>query len=222
MSDATTSSTPIIDAVRAAVAPSIQTPAAPSAPAPEAPKVEAAKPAEAPKTEASKPPRLHPYAKRDAAPAKPAAAPAAPSQPTAPAAAEAPKADDPRIASMSSELEALRGVLSRQAATELAALPENVRKYVETAAGDSPAKRLDMVAMLRASGLVTAPAAVPPGATTLPQAPLPPAQDATATTEASVLAEYERLAKSSPILASNFERSNRAVINRARERASRN
>ena len=34
--------------MRAAVAPSIQTPAAPSAPAPEAPKVEAAKPAEAP------------------------------------------------------------------------------------------------------------------------------------------------------------------------------
>lgn len=188
--------TPVLAALAGAPA---EPAVAPAAPAP-APEPVAASP-EAP----AKPRALNPWAKRAAAAPAPVAAP----EPVA----------DPRLAALTSQVDALRGVLSRQAETELASAPENVRKYVLATAGDDPAKRLDALHALRAAGLATAPASVPTGATTLPaSAPAPAATPAN--TDAVLLDHYNRLRETSPIVASAFATANREAL--ARARAARN
>jgi len=187
--------TPVLAALAGASAAPAAAPVA-ATPAPEV--------AEAP----AKPRALNPWAKRAAA----APAPAAPTPAPEPAA-------DPRLAALTSQVDALRGVLSRQAETELAGAPENVRKYVLATAGDDPAKRLDALHALRAAGLATAPASVPQGATTLPaSAPAPAATPAN--TDAVLLDHYNRLRETSPIVASAFATANREAL--ARARAARN
>ena len=179
--------------------------------APAEPAVASAAPTPAPEPVAAapeapaKPRALNPWAKRAAAAPAPTPAP----EPAA----------DPRLAALTSQVDALRGVLSRQAETELASAPENVRKYVLATAGDDPAKRLDALHALRAAGLVTAPASVPTGATTLPaSAPAPAATPAN--TDAVLLDHYNRLRETSPIVASAFATANREAL--ARARAARN
>lgn len=174
--------------------------------APAAAPVEATPVPEAPKAP-EKPRALNPWAKRAAAAPAPVATPAP--EPVA----------DPRLAALTSQVDALRGVLSRQAETELSSVPENVRKYVMATAGDDPAKRLDALHALRAAGLAATPATVPSGATTMPaSAPSPAATPANP--DLAALTRYEALAKSSPIAASAYLTANGAAISRAR--ASRN
>lgn len=214
--------TPILAAAAAqpAAAPqeSAKADAAPPAPAPAA---EAPKPtAEA--TAPKPPPRLNPWAKRAAAkPAEPAAKPVE----TAPAAApvEAKPVVDPRVADLEARVASLSSVIARQATAELSALPENVRAYVSQIAGEDPAKRLDTIAALRASGLVTTPAAVPPGATTItpttPAAPPSPPNP-----DLALLTQYEALvAKGSAVVAAAFRTRHSAALARAEAaRGSRN
>lgn len=189
--------TPVLAALAGAPAEPAVAPAAPI-PAPE--------PAAAAPEAPAKPRALNPWAKRAAAAAPVATTLAEP-------------AADPRLAALTSQVDALRGVLSRQAETELAGAPENVRKYVIATAGDDPAKRLDALHALRAAGLATTPATVPSGATTLPSAaPAPLAQPAN--TDAVLLDHYNRLRETSPIVASAFATANREAL--ARARAARN
>lgn len=202
MSD--TANTPILSAAIAATQAPVQP--APEAAPPAAPAADAAPAAEAPKA----PPRLNPWAKRDAAKVAPvAAAPVA----VAPVAV-APVAD-PKIADLEARVASLSGVIARQASAELAALPENVRAYVSQVAGEDHAKRLDTIAALRASGLVTSPAVVPTGATTITPT-MPSAPSAPANPDLSVLAEYKSLvAKGSAVLAASFRTRHAAAIARA-------
>lgn len=192
MSDAVP--TPVLAALAGA------SPAPAEAPVAATPAPEPAKATEAP----AKPRALNPWAKR-ATP--PAAAPVA--EPPA----------DPRLVALTSQVDALRGVLSRQADTELASVPENVRKYVLSTAGDDPAKRLDALHALRAAGLAAVPATVPTGATTMPTTgPAPAATPANG--DAAILDHYTRLRETSPIVASAFANANREAL--ARARAARN
>ena len=187
------SDTPVLAALAGAAAAPAAAPVA-ATPAPEAPKAPEA---------AAKPRALNPWAKRAAAPAAPAPEPAA----------------DPRLAALTSQVDALRGVLSRQAETELASVPENVRKYIISTAGDDPAKRLDALHALRVSGLAATPATVPSGATTMPASgPAPAATPASP--DAAILDHYTRLRETSPIVASAFASANREAL--ARARAARN
>jgi hypothetical protein len=188
-------------------------PAAPAAPAVEAPK---------PPAEAAPAPTLNPWALR---PPKPAASPApspAIDAAASPAAPPAPVAD-PALAALEARVASLSSVLTRQANAELAGVPENVRAYVASLAGNDAAKQLDAIHTLRANGLLpTAPALVPAGATTMPAA-APSVPAAPSSPDAPVLAEYERLSSKSPIIAAAFRTANGAAIARAEAaRASRN
>lgn len=219
-------STPILSAMMEAgvsledLGNSTQVPA--DAKAPPAVKEAAVEQASKPDLSAEKPaaPKyLNVYAKRaeKAAGAKVAPAASTPA-PTTPAAAPA---VDPRIASMEAEVAALRGLASAQAERELRQLPEGVQKYVEKAAGDSAARRLEVIQALRDNGVISAPPSVPAGATTIPLAPAPPRS--VPDHDEVVLNEYERLAGRSPILAAEFLRTNPDSIYRAQAaRASRN
>jgi len=216
MSDAAAPVSPILAAAMAA-APAAQTPAQP---APAAPVVDAAPPpaalaAEAPAAPAA--PVVNPWALR---PSKPAA-PALVVETSAAAAPVAPV--DPKLADLEARVASLSSVLTRQASAELAAVPENVRAYVSQIAGTDAAKQLDALHAMRAAGLVPAtPAAVPTGATTMSAPSAPPAAPV-ADPDSRVLAEYERLASSSPIMAAAFRTTNSAAITRATAaRASRN
>lgn len=215
MSDAAAPVSPILAAALAA-APAAQTPAQP---APAAPVVDAAPPPAAPAAEAPAAPAapvVNPWALR---PSKPAAAPVV----ETPAAAAPVAPVDPKLADLEARVASLSSVLTRQASAELAAVPENVRAYVSQIAGTDAAKQLDALHAMRAAGLVPAtPAAVPPGATTMSAPSAPPAAPV-ADPDSRVLAEYERLASSSPIMAAAFRTTNSAAITRATAaRASRN
>lgn len=212
MSDA---ATPIIAAALAATqpAPAAQAPAqaAPAAAPPVAPVADAAPAVEAPKVT---PPRLNPWAKREASKPAPVASPEAPPAAAAPVV-------DPRVATLEAQVASMQTLVRTQAEEALASVPENVRAVVASLAGDDPARRLDVLRTLRAQGLATSPAVVPPGATTMPTGaaapPSPPASTSTATADAAVLAEYERLTSGgSPIVASAFASANRATLARAR------
>lgn len=217
MSETATAPSPILAAALAASQPA---PAAPVVAAEVAPAAPAAPAVEAPKppAEAAPAPALNPWALR---PPKPAASPAP--SPAIDAAAPPAPVVDPALAALEARVASLSSVLTRQATSELAGVPENVRAYVATLAGTDPAKQLDALHTLRTSGLLpTAPAVVPPGATTMPGA-TPSAPAAPASPDAPVLAEYERLSARSPIIAAAFRTANSAAIARAEAaRASRN
>lgn len=199
--------------------------AAPSAPAAEAPPVAPVAPAvvapvatpDAPAAPPAAPPRLNPWARRASAPAVVAAPVVAAPVAVAPVAATAPAApavEDPRVATLTAQMDSLHAVIRAQADDALAQVPTNVRATVEALAGDDPARRLDVLRTLRAQGLATAPAQVPVGATTM-QAPAAPAANAPSP-DASALAQYERLrASGSPISAAAFRAANYAAITRA-------
>ena len=159
-------------------------------------------------------PALNPWALRPAKPA-PAAAPVV-ETPAAAAPTAAPAAViDPRVADLEARVASLSNVLTRQAAAELASVPENVRAYVATIAGTDAAKQLDTLHAMRAAGLVSAaPATVPTGASTMPAASLPSAA-ATPSPDAAALATYEDLKAKAPLRASVFRSENAAVIERA-------
>lgn len=196
-------STPILDAMTmltntmpGADAPVVEAPAAPAAPAPELDS--AAK-------EPVKTAYLNPYAKR--------AAKAAPAPVAAPVAAPAaPTAEDPRIASLSAQVADLMSVVSRQATTELSVQPEPVKQYLAKIAGDSPAKQLEALHNLKASGLLNTPPSLPTGATTAP-AGAPKPGVGPASPDAAIRAEYESL-KGSPILQAEYRRQHGAALAR--------
>ena len=197
---------PLIAAAAAVSAPPVAAPAPVVADAPAAP---AAPAAETPAAPAA--PRVNPWALR---PEKPAPVVAAPVVET-PAAAAPAAPVDPRVADLEARVASLASVLSRQATSELASVPENVRAYVSQIAGTDPAKQLDALHAMRAAGLVSvAPAAVPPGASTM-ATPTAPAATAQTNPDAAVLAAYERLA-GSPIAQGAFASANAAALARAR------
>lgn len=179
----------------------------------------------APPVAAPAAPYVNPYAR--AVLARAAAPVAAPSTTHAPVAApvasvaappQTPAASDPRVADLASQVEALRGVVRAQADDALASVPDTVRATVHALAGDDPAKRLEVLRTLRTNGLVTAPPTVPQGASTMhAAAPAPPPVASAASSDAAVLAEYERLrSNNSPIVATAFAERNRAALTRAR------
>ena len=200
---------PLIAAAAAVSAPPVAAPAAPVADAPAAP---AAPAAEAPAAPAA--PRVNPWALRFEKPAPVVAAPVVETPAAAtPAAPAAPV--DPRVADLEARVASLASVLTRQATSELASVPENVRAYVSQIAGTDPAKQLDALHAMRAAGLVSAaPAAVPAGASTM-ATPTAPAATAQTNPDAAVLAAYERLA-GSPIAQGAFASANAAALARAR------
>lgn len=205
-------STPILSAAGITAAPSAPAaeapPAAPVAPAVVAPVATPDAPAAPP----AAPPRLNPWARRALAPAAPAAPVAA--APAAAAPPAAPAAEDPRVATLTAQMDSLHAVIRAQADDALAQVTANVRATVESLAGDDPARRLDVLRTLRAQGLATAPAQVPPGATTM-QAPASPAINAPSP-DAAALAQYERLrASGSPIAAAAWRAAHYAEITRA-------
>lgn len=197
-------STPMIDAMTALAN------AAPAGLEPSAPAVaaEAVSPAPEAAKEPAKPAYLNPYAKR-ASKASPVPAPVKAVEPSV--------SEDPRIASMSAELKDLMSVVSRQAELEIASQPESVKAYIAKLAGDSPAKQLEALHSLKASGLLTSTPVVPKGASTSPEGapkPVGPTNQ-----DAAILAEYQSL-KGSPILQAQYQLQNGAAL--ARAMASRN
>ena len=197
--------TPVLDALGATAQP----PA--SAPAPAAAQPPAAPVAAPPAPPAA--PALNPWALRPARPA-PAAAPVV-ETPAAAAPPVAPVVVDPRVADLEQRVASLSSVLTRQAAAELAGVPENVRAYVSQIAGTDAAKQLDALHAMRAAGLVAAtPATVPTGASTMPAASLP-SPAAIPSPDAAALATYEDLKAKAPLRASVFRSENAAVIERA-------
>ena len=195
---------PLIAAAAAVSAPPV---AAPAPVVADAPPAVSAPAAEAPAAPAA--PRVNPWALRPEKPAPVVETPAA----ATPAATAAPV--DPRVADLEARVASLASVLSRQATSELASVPENVRAYVSQIAGTDPAKQLDALHAMRAAGLVSAaPAAVPPGASTM-ATPTAPAATAQTNPDAAVLAAYERLA-GSPIAQGAFASANAAALARAR------
>ena len=206
MSDTAPIASPLIAAAAAVSAPPV---AAPAPVVVDAPPAVAAPAAEAPAAPAA--PRVNPWALRPDKPAAPVVeTPAADVAPPAPAVAE-----DPALATLRAQIASLSGVVKAQADDALASVPDGVRKTIESIAGDDPARRLDVLRTMRANGLVAAaPAAVPPGASTM--AP-PSAPTATAQTnpDALVLAAHARLA-GSPIAQSAFEIANASALARAR------
>lgn len=177
------------------------------APAPVAAPVEAAPaPAPAP-VQAAKPRPLNPWAKR-----APAPAPA----PVAPPPARV--ASTPEIAALSAQVDSMRTVIRAQADDALSGVAANIAATVRSIAGEDPAQQLAMLRTLRANGLVTSPAVIPAGASTMP-ASSPPATPPVATPaskDAGILAEHQRLASISPILAANFAHAHADALSRAR------
>lgn len=153
-----------------------------------------------------------------AAPVAPVAAPPPPAASAAPAPAAVapppapPPAADPRV-------DALMTVLSETVAQDLGALPANVAATVRAIAPDSdPVAQRRALNAIRANGLATPPPAAPaplaPPASTVVSMPAPsittPAAD-----DAAILARFERLRATAPLLASTFESANRDAITRA-------
>lgn len=206
MSDAAPIASPLIAAAAAVSAPPV---AAPAPVVADAPPAVAAPAAEAPAAPAA--PRVNPWALRPDKPAAPVVeTPAADVAPPAPAVAE-----DPALATLRAQIASLSGVVKAQADDALAGVPDGVRKTIESIAGDDPARRLDVLRTMRANGLVAAaPAAVPPGASTMAPPSAPTATPQTSP-DALVLAAYARLA-GSPIAQSAFEIANASALARAR------
>jgi len=206
MSDAAPIASPLIAAAAAVSAPPV---AAPAPVVADAPPAVAAPAAEAPAAPAA--PRVNPWALRPDKPAAPVVeTPAVDAAPPAPVVAE-----DPALAAMRAQIASLSGVVKAQADDALASVPDGVRKTIESIAGDDPARRLDVLRTMRANGLVVAaPAAVPPGASTMAPPSAPPAATQT-NPDALVLAAYARLA-GSPIAQSAFEIANASALARAR------
>ena len=206
MSDPVAPASPLIAAAAAVSAPPV---AAPAPVVADAPPAVAAPAAEAPAATAA--PRVNPWALR---PEKPAPAPVV-ETPAADVSAAPAVAVDPRVADLEQRVASLSSVLTRQAAAELAGVPENVRAYVAQIAGNDAAKQLDALHAMRAAGLVAAtPAAVPTGASTM-ATPTAPAAAAQVNPDALVLAAYERLS-GSPIAQGAFASANVAALARAR------
>lgn len=165
----------------------------------------AAAPAPAPAA-AAKPPYVNPWQGR--APVPPATAPAAPSAPPAPPSV------DPRV-------DALMSVLGETVAQDMSTLPANVVSAVRALAPDTdPVAQRRAINAMRANGLATPPSTnaaplPPPASTVMPQPsavtqPASPASD-----DASVLAEYEKLAKVAPTIANAYRVTHSASITRA-------
>ena len=183
--------------------------AAPVAPAP-APVATA--PAASP-PEAAKPPYLNPWAARGKAPAaKPAAKPAE-VRPSLVSASPTTPAADPRV-------DALMAVLGETVAQDLSGVPANVAATIRAIAGEDPVAQRKALNAMRANGLASVtPAAAPssiaaPASTTMPTAPVSVAATP-ANTDAARLAEYEKLSKVAPILASQYRQAHGAAIERA-------
>lgn len=201
MADITTTTTDPAAVPVAPVAPA----AAPIAPAP-APVATA--PAASP-PEAAKPPYLNPWAARGKAPAaKPAEV-----RPSLVSASPTTPAADPRV-------DALMAVLGETVAQDLSGVPANVAATIRAIAGEDPVAQRKALNAMRANGLASVtPAAAPssiaaPASTTMPTAPVSVAATP-ANTDAARLAEYEKLSKVAPILASQYRQTHGAAIDRA-------
>lgn len=201
MADITTTTTDPA-AVTAAPAAPVAAPAAP-APAPVATAPAASPP------EAAKPPYLNPWATRGKAPAaKPAEV-----RPSSVSASPTTPAADPRV-------DALMAVLGETVAQDLSGVPANVAATIRAIAGEDPVAQRKALNAMRANGLASVtPAAAPssiaaPASTTMPTAPVSVAATP-ANTDAARLAEYEKLSKVAPILASQYRQTHGAAIDRA-------
>lgn len=201
MADITTTTTDPAAVTAAPVAP-VAAPAAP-APAPVATAPAASPP------EAAKPPYLNPWATRGkATAAKPAEV-----RPSLVSASPTTPAADPRV-------DALMAVLGETVAQDLSGVPANVAATIRAIAGEDPVAQRKALNAMRANGLASVtPAAAPssiaaPASTTMPTAPVSVAATP-ANTDAARLAEYEKLSKVAPILASQYRQTHGAAIDRA-------
>lgn len=203
------------------------TPAAAPAPPVAAPVAEAqpATPAAAPPVAA--PAFANPYASRAAPPAPVAeVAPAAPPKPPAPTVTELHQtvaARDAALAKLTTEAAALHTTVASHAATQLAALPANVRAVVERRANGDPVAALSIIDTMREAGVLGAPAVAPlpvgantapaPSAATAPSvgAPAPTPQS----NDALLLSQYQTLQSNAPQSAQMFRLRHGPAIERA-------
>ena len=118
-------------------------------------------------------------------------------------------APDPRV-------DALMAVLGETVTQDLSSVPANVAATIRAIAGSDPVAQRKALNAMRANGLasVASTAIAAPASTTMPTAAVA-VTASPANTDASRLAEYEKLSRVAPILASQYRAAHGAAIERA-------